>query len=165
MATDYTVIQPVRQRFGDNTENLSDASRDWHQYPIEIDAPFVGVSKDYSFGCPLIDRSEWGVLQFNALGVSSYNNVIRVNGVDVAGGISTGPEFWAIDPHIPLWNTHSLLVEPGVLAEQNVLHIASAADQYGKYHDDFIIDNVVVWFKTHTGIRPPIIAPDVRPAK
>jgi hypothetical protein len=32
MATDYTVIQPVRQRFGDNiTWSLADKGRDWHE--------------------------------------------------------------------------------------------------------------------------------------
>jgi hypothetical protein len=65
-----------------------------------------------------------------------------------------GPAFWAIDPHIPLWNTHSLLVEPGVLAENNVLHIESARDTTDSYHDDFIIDNVVIWFKTRSGRIP-----------
>jgi hypothetical protein len=155
MAADYTVIQPVRQRFGDNVTNASDPEADWHEYPIEINAPFVGVSKDFPFSCPSVDRSEWGVLQFGSLG-SYGGNTIQVNGVDVPGGISMGPTWWAIDPHVPLWTTHHLLVEPGVLAEENVLHIAATPDQYGKGHDDFIIDNVVIWFKTSTGDRPPI---------
>jgi hypothetical protein len=154
MATDYTVIQPVRQRFGDNVSGfLSDPHRDWGEYPIEHEAPFVGLSKDFPFRCPSIDRSEWGVLQFNSLGVSDWNNIIQVNGVDVPGGISVGPVWIYINPNPPLWNTHSLLVEGSVLAEDNVLHIGSKTEPGssgpGGNVDDFIIDNIVIWFKTH----------------
>ncbi len=89
-----------------------------------------------------------GVLQFNALGVSSWNNVIQVNGVDVPGGISPGPLWIYLDPHVPLWNTHTLLIDGSVLQETNVLHIESADNGDGNF-DDFIIDNIVIWFKTH----------------
>jgi hypothetical protein len=81
------------------------------------------------------------------LGVSSWGNIIQINGVDVPGGISVGPVWIYLNPHVPLWNTHSLLVEGSLLAEQNVLHIESIPDPTGN-HDDFLIDNIVIWFKT-----------------
>jgi hypothetical protein len=159
MATDYTVIIAVRQRFGDNPSGvLSGSGRDWGEYPIEHEAPFVGASKDFVFHCPRVDRSQFGVLQFNSLGVSQFNNIIQVNGVDVPGGISVGPVWIFIDPHPPLWNTHSLLIETNVLREENVLHIESVPDDFGNI-DDFIIDNAVMWFKTQAGIVSPGTGP------
>jgi hypothetical protein len=81
--------------------------------------------------------------------------VIQVNGVDVPGGISGGPVSDILDPNVPLWNTHSLLVDGSVLREDNVLYIESGDDRRGNL-DDFIIDNAVIWFKTRTGARPPV---------
>jgi hypothetical protein len=157
VATDYTVIEAVRQRFGDSPSGqLGRPGMDWGEYPIESAAPFVGASKDFSFNCPSVDRSQWAILQFEALGVSSSDNVIQINGVDVPGGIGVGPSWPYLDPHVPLWNMHSLLVEGSTLAEQNVLHIESSPDPDGNL-DDFLIDNVVIWFKTAriaTGGRP-----------
>jgi len=161
MGTDYTVIQPVRQRFGDNPSGLPGKSHtDWEEQSVESEAPFVGLAKDFPFQCPSVDRSQWAVLQFNSLGVSTYDNVIQVNGVNIPGGISVGPSWPFETPYVPLWNNHSLLVEPGVLGEQNILHIASGSGGTGN-HDDFLIDNVVIWFKTHTSNRPPIDPPNM----
>ncbi len=153
MATDYTVIITVRQRFGDSPGGtLGDDGRDWDEFPIENNAPFVGASKDFRFTCPNVDRSQAAVLQFNTLAVGA-DNVIRVNGVDVPGGISLGPQFIDIDPRIPLWTVHSLLVDGDLLQEENVLHIASGDGGFGNL-DDFIVDNAVIWFKTRTGASP-----------
>ncbi len=156
MSTDYTVIEAVRQRFGDSPDGgLGSPGEDWDEYPIESEAPFVGRSKDFRFTCPSIDRSQWGVLQFNSLAVSTWDNVIQVNGVGVPGGIHVGPLWIYLDPHPPLWNTQSLLVDGSTLQESNVLHIESTDDGDGNF-DDFILDNIVIWFKTHSGrvVRP-----------
>jgi hypothetical protein len=157
MAADYTVIIAVRQRFGDSPGGtLGSPGRDWGEYPIEHEAPFVGLSKDFVFDCPHVDSSQFGVLTFNSLGVSNFNNLLQVNGRDVPGGISVGPVWIYLDPHIPLWNTHSLLIERNGLKEhENVLHIGSVAPLEFEELDDFIIDNAVMWFKTQTGTKPP----------
>jgi hypothetical protein len=148
VATDYMVIEAVRQPFGDSPSGqLGRPGMDWGEFPVESGAPFVGTSKDFPFTCPSVDRSQWGILQFEALGVSSCDNVIQKNGVDVPGGIGVGPSWLYLDPHVPLWNTHLLLVEGSTLREQNVLHIESSPDSDGNL-DDFLIDNVVIWFKT-----------------
>lgn len=157
MASDYTVIIAVRQRFGDNPSGRPDMpGTDWDEYPIEAEAPFVGLSKDFVFDCPHVDSAEFGILQFNALAVSNSDNELKVNGVNVPGGISGGPSWYAIDPHVPLWNTHSLLIERNVLKEYgNVLHIKSSRHEFAD-RDDFIIDNAVMMFKTRTGHQPPV---------
>ncbi|HTA33081.1 MAG TPA: hypothetical protein VK721_06620 [Solirubrobacteraceae bacterium] len=161
MAIDFTVIQPVRQRFGDDPSGAIGSKSDWDEFPAETNAPFVGVSKQFPFKCPSIDTSESGVLQFNAVGVSGYDNVIQVNDVPVPGGISVGPLWPYIDPKISLWNTQSQLVEAGVLGEDNVLYIASTADEFGNY-DDFVIDNIVIWFKTRSPGRAPVVPGGVK---
>src|SRR5437868_12001822 len=45
MPSDFTVIEPVRQRFGD--QNVREGEQQF-----EREAPFVGQSKDYPFPCP-----------------------------------------------------------------------------------------------------------------
>ena len=158
MAADYTVIIAVRQRFGDNPSGFPGRpGTDYDEYPVEADAPFVGASKDFPFDCPHVDGRQFGVLQFNALGVGTWGNVLQVNGRDVSGGLSAGPVSIAQEPRQPLWNTHSLLIERNVLQEQgNLLHIESIKHEFADQIDDFIIDNAVMWFKTQTGISPPV---------
>ncbi len=143
MAIDFTVIQAVRQRFGDL--NMGFESTD----ELELQAPFVGKSKDFPFSCPNVAQEEWAVLQFESLGVtaplqnSSFppRNILQINNADIFGGLTSGaPRFW---------KTHSLLVQPGVLRENNVLHIESVllGHTHFEHWDNFIIDNIVVWFK------------------
>ena len=143
MAVDYTVIMSVRQRFGDNKKedglNL-----------IETEAPFVGRSKDFSFSCPSVDRSQPGILQFESLGVS-FRGIVQINGIAIFGGLTAGPG--VLNAPVggagltPVWKTHNLIVHENVLLDQNVLHIEAASTTDGNI-DDFIIDNVVIHFKT-----------------
>ena len=153
MPIDFTVIQAVRQRFGDQArEDLE-----------ELEAPFVGASKSFPFACPNVDAGTMAVLQFESLGVSlgqaaSPRNILRINGVDIPGGITPGPFRIAGNtafPRFPTWKTHSLLVPANVLREQNVLFIASITGQFGPgtHLDNFMIDNIVVLFKTR---RSPV---------
>ena len=140
---DFTVIQAVRQRFGDK-------ERDFKEFPfekIEPKAPFVGTSKDFPFSCPNVNRGAIAVLQFQSFGVQGQH-ILRINGVNIHQGITGGPQAIDITPRVPLWNTHSLLVEANVLNEENVMHIECATGPFVTNFDDFIIDNVVVFFKT-----------------
>jgi hypothetical protein len=146
MATDFTVIQAVRQRFGDEIADLGEAS-------VEQSAPFVGKSKDFRFSCPNIARGEAAVLEFQSLGVSA-RNVLQINGVNVASGITPGPMgAKAQGKAAPLWNAHVLLVAANVLKEENVLHIESVSIPFAHEQtlDNFIVDNIVVFFKTRPG--------------
>lgn len=57
------------------------------------------------------------------------------------------PVYAEVHPRVPLWNSEFQLVEPGLLGDENILHIESVADPNGNY-DDFVVDNIVIWFKT-----------------
>jgi len=155
MAADFTVIQAVRQRFGDKRTDLEDKLG-------EPEAPFVGLSKDYTFVCPNVASGQMAVLQFETLGVtapradqpSRPRNVLQINGVEIPGRITSGQG--------QFWKAHTLLVPANVLREQNVLHIESAVifQEHSTHHDDFIIDNVVVFFKTRItrgGVKRPSV--------
>ena len=153
MGVDFTVIQPVRQLFGDRTQGTQ------FEIPREREAPFVGKSKDFPFSCPNINPRQTAVLQFESLGVTAGGrtntqdrNILRINGINIPGGITAGPGHpLGGGKVIPLWKSHSLIVDANVLKEQNVLHIEAILIQIGieQTLDTFIIDNVVVFFKTH----------------
>jgi hypothetical protein len=151
MTTDFTIIILVRQRFGDTRADLGET-------PVEQEAPFVGQSKDFPFSCPNLVPGQTAVLQFQSLGVTAMRgfglgnqNILRINGVDIPGGITRGPTA----NNVPLWTTHSLLVPSNVLREPNVLHIESVAIPFAHEStlDNFIIDNAVVFFKA----RGPVV--------
>ena len=151
MASDYTVIQAVRQRFGDK-------EKDFEEMPIELtgekEAPFVGVTKDFPFSCPNVDRAQTAILQFISYGIASSGGTLEINGVGVSGGLSSGGQGHELKPRLPLWNAHFLLVAPNVLsAQNNVLRILSRPDDFGN-RDNFVIDNIVVFYKTLGGGSP-----------
>jgi hypothetical protein len=147
MASDFTVIQAVRQRFG-----IGPAQR----FPFELQAPAVGLSKDYAFSCSHVDSSQMAVLQFESLGVSAGRyyqdrDILRINGVDIPGGITAGPHQTEFTEGERIWKSNTLLVPENVLREQNVLHIECIpifvmGDIIA--FDQFMVDNVVVFFKT-----------------
>jgi hypothetical protein len=143
MAVDYTIIQPVRQRFGDADFG------GWEENQVELEAPFVGRSKDFPFSCPNVDAGQMAVLQFESFGLSSRSNVIEVNGFAVPGGLTPGAPLLTPYDLASFWKAHSLLVPANVLADQNVLHIDSVdlLDDEDNL-DNFIVDNVVIFFKT-----------------
>jgi hypothetical protein len=155
MASDFTVIQAVRQRFGGGPVS---------EFPFEQQAPNVGNSKDFRFSCPNVNPSEIGVLQFESLGVTAgrfaqERNILQINGVDIPGAITPGPLQPPSDRTTGerIWKSHLLLVPANVLRDQNVLHIeAISITGPGFNPDHFIIDNVVVFFKTRGTVRDTV---------
>ena len=144
MALDFTVVITVRQRFGDN--DIEDAG-------LETDAPFVGSEKDFEFDCPNVDSRQQAVLLFQCMGTNGQQSM-EINGRQIFGGIPAATELVTLPTGIvshAQWNGNVMLIEPGVLREDNVLRIQS-----GKLSDDnlddFIIDNLVVMFKTRSGV-------------
>jgi len=146
MASDFTVIQAVRQRFGDENADLGEIAE-------EQEAPFVGTAKDFPFSCPNVVRGQAAVLQFETLAVSAgkrdglARNILQINGVNVSGRITAGATDEVQGRRLPFWKAHFLLVAPNVLQEENVLHVESVDMQSFSGHDNFIIDNIVVFFK------------------
>jgi hypothetical protein len=164
VALDFTVIAAGRQRFGDS--NVIDSGHPaGGEFPLEQEAPFVGQSKDFQFSCPKVDLSQMAVLQFESLGVSAggiqffspdfsrKRNIIRINDVDIPGGITNAPYVEALERIWHFWKAHSLLVPAHVLHDEgNILHVESIQIPIsgGFTFDNFIIDNVIVLFKTRT---------------
>jgi hypothetical protein len=146
MALDFTVVITVRQRFGDNNDEDTG---------LETDAPFVGSAKDFEFHCPNVDSRQQAVLLFQCMGGILAQQSMEINGRQIFGGIPSAFEIATLPNDFIVaraqWNGNVMLVEPGVLREDNVLRI-----QAGKLSDDnlddFIIDNLVVVFKTRPGL-------------
>jgi hypothetical protein len=171
---DFTAIVAVRQRFGDSNV-MDSAFPKGSEFPLEQEAPFVGQSKDYPFSCPKVDASQMAVLQFESLSVtaggqyvfspefSGKRNIVRINGTDVPGGITNSPYVQAVERIWHFWKTHSLLVPANVLRDEgNILHIESIEIPIsgGFTFDNFIIDNVIVLYKTRAdGVLDPGVKP------
>lgn len=144
---DFTVIIRVRQQFG--------ADRNAFEGTAERSSHFVGAAKEFEFRCPDVDRESEGVLHFQSFGVSHRRNALEVNGQPVFGGIPRSGDFVQAEgdagpTEIPVWNSHVLLIGRGVLRESNILRVESRDPQgenVGEL-DDFVIDNMVVLFKT-----------------
>jgi len=135
MATDYTPIIGVRQQFGNEPGVFA---------PGEQNVPFVGATKKYQFSCPNVDPGIEAVLMFQTRGVTTNKNIFQINGQEIFGGLP-------VSPNDNEWNGNIMLVSKNVLkATGNVLHIEarnSSGTSSGNL-DDFIIDNVVVLYKT-----------------
>ena len=136
MATNYTVVLFSRQHFGNQAGVFND---------IEPGVAFVGRAKDFSFDCPGINTAEAAVLMFQSRDVDHQQNILRVNGVDVFGGLPASPARDA-------WNGNILLVERHhqLKATGNVLRVEARRADGGSDGDvdDFILDNIVIVYKT-----------------
>lgn len=134
MSADFTIVIPVRQGFGNEPGYLRS---------IEPNVPFVGPTKDFTFPCPNVNANEAAVLMFQSRDVDSSKNIITINNNPVAGGIP-------VSPNKVTWNGNVMLIATGVLRANNELHIEArnTSGGGGGDIDDFILDNVVVMYKT-----------------
>jgi hypothetical protein len=135
MGSDFTVIIRVRQHFGDDEDSMPGV--------------FVGNNHSYPFPCPNVDSQQEAVLLFQTLGVSHERNFIAINSIGATGD----PEVFG---GIPVsrsnqhWNGNVMIIRPGVLDENNILRLGARASNGSLLGDidEFVIDNVVVLFKT-----------------
>jgi hypothetical protein len=136
MATTYTVVLFSRQHIGNDPGVFDD---------IEPNVVFVGPAKDFLFDCPGVNPAEAAFLMCQSRDVDHQRNVFRVNGVDVFGGLPASPARDA-------WNGNILLIERHhqLKATGNVLHVEARTSTGGSAGDvdDFILDNIVVMYKT-----------------
>ena len=141
MALSFSVVVHSRHQFGDEDQDLGF---------------FAGREKSWSFDCPSVSSGH-ALLLFQSLGVSA-EQILEVNGVSVFGGVPhTDPLVGApfggtagAPAHGHLvhssagWTGNVLILNEGVLRDSgNVLRIASDGDE-------FVIDNVVVLYKTRS---------------
>ena len=171
MPSDYTIIMWVRHRFGLNESDGNDPDYIENQ---DSNAPFSGLIAEFPFSCPNIDSTQGAVLQFEYRGSKQAQAwpdpqgdpttltgmapeyPVTINGRQLAGGVPGAPT----RGHEPLWATRILLIDPGVLKEENSVVIeASVVYDEITWEDRFTIDNVVLFFKTKTADTPPVIKP------
>jgi hypothetical protein len=169
MALDFTIVTDVRQRFGDYARGEKES-------PPEADTP-IGLERSFAFRCPSVDRRQFAILLFQTLGVAVRQG-LEINGQTIFGGIapSVDPAARILGPRsespedrttLATWNGHVMLIHPGVLQENNILRIR-AADATSANIDDFLVDNVVVVFKTGQqagGARGGAVKAAKKPAK
>jgi hypothetical protein len=126
----YTVITSVRNHFGNEPDYLPGA--------------FVGARKDFTFDCLGIDSSQQAMLMLQTLHVGG-ENVFTINGQTVFGGLPRTTD------NKEAWSAQVLLITPNTLrSRDNVLHVESRTDTGSSSGDidDFVIDNVVMVYKT-----------------
>lgn len=152
MSADFTIVISVRQGFGNEPGYLNS---------IEPDVPFVGPTKDFTFSCPNVNPNEAAVLMFQSRDVDSSRNIITINGSNVFGGIP-------VSPNKDTWNGNVMLIAAGILrASGNELHIEArnTSGGGGGDIDDFILDNVVVFFHCTRGCTgDPTSAAEIKAA-
>jgi hypothetical protein len=136
MGNSFTVVQYQRQHFGNQPGSFDD---------IEPDVPFVGAAREYGFDCPQVNPAEIAILLFQSRDVSHSRNMLHINGRPVHGGLP-------VSPSRDTWNGNVLLVEPHhqLRATGNVLRVEArnTSGGTGADLDDFLIDNMVIQYKT-----------------
>jgi hypothetical protein len=144
MSTDFSVVMNVRHQFGDEDINVGAFSGNRDQFP---------------FDCPNVDPTQISLLLFQSFGVSREQG-LTVNGSLVYGGVPiTSDVYGQALPGLdsssrhdhPLvagssgWVGNVLLIGAGVLGPTgNELVVESDGD-------NFVVDNVVVMYKTQRG--------------
>ena len=146
MTSNFTVIVFSRHHFGDQAGVFNDFEA--------TPPPFVGSQNNFVFDCPNVDPSETAFLTFQSVGGAHNGNIFVVNGIGVFGGLPRGPRNG--------WRANTVLVEPRhqLRATGNILRVQArdAAGGPGGNIDDFMIDNVVIVYKTRNGLLPPVTA-------
>lgn len=146
MPLDFTIVISTRQRFGDNQRE---------DVALEVEAPFAGRQRDYAFRCPNVDSSQASLLLFQSQGVQ-FSHPLEINRVQIFGGlppnIDLSPSPVSSDDTVRsfafTWSGNVMIIRGGVLEENNTLRVQSERFSDTTNFDDFIIDNVVVVFKT-----------------
>ena len=149
MASNFTVVLFQRQHFGRVANTFDD---------VEPNVPFAGQARSFTFDCPNVQPDEAAVLMFQSRDIDHPRNVFAVNGVGVFGGLPVSP---ARDS----WNGNVLLIEPRhqLKPAGNVLHVESrdATGSISGNLDEFIIDNVVLVYKSPDVVALPSVTLDL----
>ena len=103
---------------------------------------FVGQSETYLFDVPSVDPSQHAVLMFQTLDVTVDANELRINGQLIQNAIRTTNS----DTSSKSWSGNVVLIPPNVLQETNNRLTIEAKN--GGDPDNFIIDDVVLFYKT-----------------
>ncbi len=128
---DYTVIVNERHHFGNE--------------PQFLPGVFAGPSQCFDFECPGIDPGQRAVLMFESLHVTTPKNIFTINDKTIFGGLPTTVQ------DKQAWTGNVMLVEAGTLSPRGNSLCVQALNSSGQPSgdiDDFVIDNVVLLYKT-----------------
>jgi hypothetical protein len=149
MTSNFTVVLFERQHFGQVPGAFND---------VEPDVPFAGQARSFVFDCPSVLAAEAAFLMFQSRDVDHPRNVFEVNGSGVFGGLPVSP---ARDS----WNGNILLIEARhrLKPTGNILRVESRDASGGVTGslDEFIIDNVVLVYKTPDASLLPTVTDDL----
>ncbi|MDH3747532.1 MAG: hypothetical protein OER97_04950 [Gammaproteobacteria bacterium] len=144
MASDFIVIFNDRLHFGSHPGYFDDATV-FRDERLEPGVTFVGADKTISFATPDIDLSQPAVLMYQSFDVTLPRNVIKVNGVDLLGGIP-------VCSRRGEWKSNLSVLAPGAMKKDvtNELFIEAHGETDDRENscDNFILASVVVLYKT-----------------
>ena len=119
MAIDFTLVIDTRHQFGPSDTN---------------NGTWVGNAEEFGFDCPGRDASSQAILLFQSYSVGAQQ-VLRVNGVAVWGGVPTTDDFSLVmSPPVPTVNDQHRHSLPG--GDQTGTPIFSSSDSHR--HDVWI---------------------------
>jgi hypothetical protein len=149
MGCDFTVIMDAKHHFGDERSAFSD---------MEPGVVFGTVDLNTLFDCPNVDPLKTAVLMFQSLGVTTaQRDMFQVNRVNVRGdsGSAEAKGGLPASPNNDEWNGNIQLLDfrHGLKERNNILTIGTrnTSGETGGDEDDFMIDNVVIMYKTRSG--------------
>ena len=142
--SDFTVIFGDRYHFGSHAGVFNDpAAYGTERIDGEID--FAGTERTFEFETPGADPNEPAVLLFQSFDVTVPFNTLEINGYALSGGIPTAAARGE-------WKSNAKVLAPGLLHadRSNSLTVTSsaAADPAGQNHDNFIVTDAIVMYKT-----------------
>jgi hypothetical protein len=139
---DMTVVQASRVHVGDRKDVFAGTPEG--DLKDDVHASFTTPP----FSCPHIERSAVALLIFESFNVE-FQNTLKVNGNLIKKGILVNCQ---IDSKQFWWTGQNILIPQNILNETgNTITFEANNDrgnQDGGDLDDFIIDNVVVLYKT-----------------
>ena len=144
MAGDFIVIFSDRRHFGSHPACFDDETI-FQVERVDAGVIFVVAKETISFHTPGIDLHQPAVLIYESFDVTSPRNIIKINGVEIPGGIP-------VSSRRGEWKNNLSVLEPGSLLEDKVNELFVEAygesDDSDSILDNFILTSAIVLYKT-----------------
>ena len=144
VASDFSVIFNDWLHFGSHPGYFNDETI----YPLErldADITFVGAEKGILFNTPGIDSNQPVVLMYESFDVTLPRNVIKINAVEIPGGIP-------VSSRRGEWKSNLSILETGFVMQDHAnelfIEARGETDDQDSNRDNFLIANAVVLYKT-----------------
>ena len=144
MASDFIVIFNDRLHFGSHP-GFFDDTQTYQVERLEPGITFVGAEKTILFETPGIDLQQPAVLMYQSFDVTLPRNIIKVNGVQLPGGIP-------VSSRRGEWSSNLSILDPGSMlkdkANKLLIEAHGETDDPEMNRDNFILASAVVLYKT-----------------